>query len=104
MVSKPEAMKYNLIIDGEIADKIERLHILEDDICSVIARAEETGRRVRSPETGHYKAYNEIGAITLWVEYSVPDNASADREIHNVYSHRMQIKLEAVFNGRKIDG
>ncbi len=103
MVSKPEAMKYNLIIDGEIADKIERLHILEDDICSVIARAEETGRRVRSPETGHYKAYNEIGAITLWVEYSVPDNASADREIHNVYSHRMQIKLEGVFNGKKID-
>ncbi len=103
MVSKPEAMKYNLIMNAEIADKVERLHILKDDICNVIARAEETGRRVRSPETGNYKAYNEIGAITLWVEYSVPDNASADREIHNVYSHRMQIKLEGVFNGKKID-
>ncbi len=103
MISKPEAMKYNLVMNSEIANKVEHLHVLKDDICNVITRAEETGRMVRSPETGHYKAYNEIGAITLWVEFSKPDDSSDVREIHNVYSHRMQIKLEAVFNGKKID-
>ena len=55
-----------------------------------------------SPDTKHYKAYYEIGAITVWVEYT-NGKAPEDRIIHNVYSHRMQIQLEAVFNGRKID-
>ncbi len=103
MENKPEKKAYTLIISDEnIAAKINRLKILEDDICSVIAHAESTGRRTHNPQTGHYKAYNEIGAITVWVEYSNGNNDN-ERIIHNVYSHRMQIQLEAVFNGRKID-
>lgn len=100
MSDKPARSEYVLIMSDEIAAKVEKQHILEEDICSVIERSERTGRRTRNPENGHYKAYNEIGAITLWVEYSMSD---AGAEIHNVYTHRMQIKLEAVFNGRKIE-
>lgn len=102
MTSRPEKLKYELTMNDGVAAKAEKLHILADDICNVIERAEVTGRRTRNPDNGHYKAYNEIGAITLWVEYS--DLGGISREIHNLYSHRMQIKLEAVFNGKKIDG
>ena len=108
MNAKPDELKYKLTMNEEVAAKVEKLHILADDIVNVIEHAERTGRRTRNTENGHYRAYNEIGAITLWVEYSVPggndSGGDAVREIHNVYSHRMQIKLEAVFNGRKIDG
>ncbi|MGN0702887.1 MAG: pyridine nucleotide-disulfide oxidoreductase/dicluster-binding protein [Lentihominibacter sp.] len=101
MTNKPEISKYQLVMKDDILAKAERLRILEDDICNVIDHAETTGRRTRSPETGHYRAYREIGAITLWVEYGAGEGNI--REIHNIYTHRMQIKLEAVFNGRKTD-
>ena len=105
METKPAQPKYNLIMSDDVATKVEAQRILADDIISVIDRAETTGRRTRNPENGHYKAYNEIGAITLWVEYGDLGNpADKDREIYNIYSHRMQIKLEAVFNGKKVDG
>ncbi|MDD7034964.1 MAG: heterodisulfide reductase-related iron-sulfur binding cluster [Firmicutes bacterium] len=94
-------MKYRLIMEDEAADKARRQKILDEDICEVIEYAEKTGRRTRSAETGRYKAYREIGAITLWVEYT--EGSPEERHIYNVYSHRMQIKLEAVFNGKKID-
>lgn len=128
MDMKPEKQKYTLVMTPDTLAKADRQRILEDDICNVIDHAEEIGRRTLNPETGHYKAYREIGAITLWVEYSdgipegaeglvnidgspcgapdSPDTAAAEgtiRTIHNVYTHRMQIQLEAVFNGRKVD-
>lgn len=92
--------KCNLIISDEIREKINKQKILAEDICEVISHSEATGRRTFDPETCHYKAYKEIGYITCWVEYSPADS---DYEIHNVYTHRMKIELEAVFNGRKID-
>lgn len=101
MADKPEPTAYELVMSREIESKVNSLRIIEEDICDVIRRAERTGRRTRSPETGHYKAYSEIGAITLWVEYGMGDDNV--REIFNVYTHRMKIKLEAVFNGRKTD-
>ncbi len=111
MTNKPETLKYRLIMDDDTAAKADRLRILEEDICNVIDYAETTGRRTRIPDSGRFRAYNEIGAITLWVEYEEiseqEDVQGSDkrpmRQIHNIYSHRMQIKLEAVFNGRKTD-
>ncbi len=96
---------YNLIISDEIREKINKQKVLEEDICEVISNAEATGRRTFSPETGHYKAYKEIGYITCWVEYSPADRDTGKEayEIHNVYTHRMRIELEAIFNGRKVD-
>lgn len=98
---KPDEHKYKLVMSDEIAAKVESQRILTDDICKVIERSESSGRRTRNPKNGHFKAYDEIGAITLWVEYGVYDGN--EREVYNVYSHRMQIKMEAVFNGKKID-
>ncbi len=129
MEAKPEKQKYTLVMIPDTLSKADRQRILADDICDVIEHAEEIGRRTFDPETGHYKAYREIGAITLWVEYSAdmsgedpaqlvnidstpcgsegsPDTIAPEdtiRVIHNVYTHRMQIQLEAVFNGRKVD-
>lgn len=102
MNSKPAKQPYNLIMNNDVASKVNKLKILEEDICNVIRHAETTGRRTVNPENNHYKAYYEIGAVTVWVEYTNGINTD-DRIIHNVYSHRMQIQLEAVFNGRKID-
>lgn len=71
-----------------------------EEICEVIQYAEATDLRTLNPDNNHYKAYKEIGHITCWVEYGVDEH---QYEIFNVYTHRMKIELEAVFNGRKID-
>lgn len=97
---KPYESQYNLIMQDEVREKGNKHKILEEDICAVIANAEETGRRTLDPRTGHYKAYKEIGHITCWVEYRPLDEGF---EIHNLYTHRMKIELEAVWNGRKTD-
>ncbi len=97
---KPYESQYNLIMSEEVRKKVNKQKILEEDICVVISNAEATGRRTLVTETGHYKAYKEIGYITCWVEYTPVDDGY---EIHNVYTHRMKIELEAVWNGRKTD-
>lgn len=103
MMEKPTELQYLLQYDESAAEKAEKQRILDEDIDHVIAKAEETGRRTRNPESGHYRAYREIGHITFWVEYSCPEGAESRlRQIHNLYTHRMHIELEAVFNGRKI--
>ncbi|MDO4544797.1 MAG: heterodisulfide reductase-related iron-sulfur binding cluster [Bacillota bacterium] len=102
MKNKPEESPYRLILSDDIRQKADKLKLLDEDICDVIRHSEETGRRTFDPETGHYKAYKEIGHITCWVEYGSMDN-SAEYEIFNVYTHRMRIELEAVFNGKKVD-
>ena len=54
-----------------------------------------------------YSAYKEMGHITCWVEYRRlnPDDQKEEPpiEVLNVYTHRMKIKLEGVWNGIKID-
>lgn len=100
MTMKPEKIKYKLIMSDEIKAQVNKLRVLEDEICEVIEHSETTKRRTFNPENGHYKAYKEIGHITYWVEYGVKDD---EYEIFNVYTHRMRIELEAVFNGRKVD-
>lgn len=97
---EPYESQYNLIMNEEVREKVNKQRILEEDICAVIANAEATGRRTLDTETGHYKAYKEIGYITCWVEYSPLDDGY---EIHNLYTHRMKIELEAVWNGRKTE-
>ena len=92
--------QYNLVMGEAVREKAKKQKLLEEDICAVISNAEETGRRTLEPQTGHYKAYKEIGHITCWVEYSPLEEGY---EIYNLYTHRMKIELEAVWNGRKTD-
>lgn len=97
---KPYETPYTLIMEDAVWEKVNKQKILEEDLCAVIANAESTGRRTLDPQTGHYKAYKEIGYITCWVEYSPREEGY---EVYNVYTHRMKIELEAVWNGRKTD-
>ena len=99
MTDKP-TLKYSLIIGSEMKSKMNSLKILEEDICHVIEMGELHGRKTFDPAKETYKCYREIGRITCWVEYKPVGNAY---EIINVYTHRMKIELEVVFNGRKTD-
>lgn len=99
MENKPE-LTYTLSISDEVRDKMNRLRILEEDICYTLEAGEKYGRRTYVPDADSYKCYREIGYITCWVEYRPAGEAY---EILNLYTHRMKIELEAVFNGRKIE-
>ena len=99
MNEKPE-MTYELMINPDVKAKMNALRILEEDVCYVLEMGELQGRRTFFPQTDSYKCYREIGRITCWVEYKPQDGKY---EICNVYTHRMKIELEVVFNGRKTD-
>lgn len=99
MNEKP-VFKYDLIIGPEMKAKMNSLKLLEEDICHVLEMGELHGRRAYDPDTGTYKCYREIGSITCWLEYKPSDKGY---EVVNVYTHRMKIELEVVFNGRKTD-
>ncbi|MEG2323788.1 MAG: heterodisulfide reductase-related iron-sulfur binding cluster [Anaerovoracaceae bacterium] len=93
-------LKYKLIISPEIQGKMNKLKILEEDICKVLEIGEDAGRRTLNSETNTYKCYRELGYITCWVEYRLID---CKYQIVNLYTHRMKIELEAMWNGKKTD-
>ncbi len=96
----PYENPFPLLMNKEVRDKVNKLKILEEDICTVILNAQATGRKTVDRQTGHFIAYKEIGHITCWVEFSPMEDGY---EIHNAYTHRMKIELEAVWNGKKTD-
>lgn len=99
MEEKP-SLKYRLIISPEIRNKMNKLKVLEEDICNVLEIGEEAGRRTFDPKRNTYKCYRELGYITCWVEYRAKEE---EYEVINLYTHRMKIELEGVWNGRKTD-
>ncbi len=100
MENPSELSKFQLKIGPEIQDKMDRMKILEEDLYTVIEYAENSGRRALDPEKKTYSCYRESGHITYWVEYRKEGEIY---EIVNVYTHRMKIKLEGVWNGRKTE-
>ncbi len=100
METKPETLKRRLIISQEIQDKMDRLKLIEEDIVKVIELSEASGRQTFDPQKKSYTCYQELGNITCWVEYRLKEQ---QYELLNVYTHRMKIKLEGVWNGRKTD-
>jgi hypothetical protein len=100
METKPEEIGLKLEIPAAVQEKMERLRLIEEDLCSVIQFGEETKRRTFDQSKDTYKCYREIGHITCWVEYRRVGDVYV---IVNVYTHRMKIELEAVWNGRKTD-
>ncbi|MDR1411170.1 MAG: NAD(P)-binding protein [Spirochaetaceae bacterium] len=75
-----------LILDGELEQKIERTHILRSDIAGVIERAEAGEGKFRDPGTGHFIASRRPAHVTFWVEYG-PEGGGF--RVYNAYSHRM---------------
>jgi hypothetical protein len=113
-----------MLIPAELAKKLNRERILEEDVAEVLNFCERTGRRVFHPDRKTFSGYKEIGYTTYWVEYRVPQIPGRDTgapeseksghagqrahsddesyELVNAYAHRMKIELEAVWNGRKV--
>jgi len=89
-------------ISSDLAQKLNRQKILEEDIIDVIDFCQNSGRRVYHPESRIYSGYREEGFMTYWVEYK-ETTEEGTIELINAYSHRMKIELEAVWNGLKTD-
>ncbi|MDD3167851.1 MAG: FAD-dependent oxidoreductase [Eubacteriales bacterium] len=98
MESRPKQSRYKLKFGAEILEKMNRNKILEEDVRDVIEFCEATKRRTYDPEKNAYSGYRESGNITYWAEYRLQGE---EYEILNAYTHRMKIKLEGVWNGRK---
>ncbi|MGI6721328.1 MAG: pyridine nucleotide-disulfide oxidoreductase/dicluster-binding protein [Anaerovoracaceae bacterium] len=105
MTEKPKENRYKLKIDPEVQQKMDSLRLLESDICETLEAGEEHGRRTIDPESGNYKCYRELGNITCWVEYAVTEDDDGGKiyDIRNLYTHRMSIKLEEVWNGKRTE-
>ena len=78
----------NLIMTPDVSNLLDERRILIEDVQKVIYHAEQTGRRLRHPQNGHYKASFKPYKATFWVEYS---RTAEGFEIHNAYMHRMEI-------------
>jgi len=91
-----------LEISGDLKEKISSQHLLEEDICEVVAFCERTGRTVYDPEKNSFSGYRKVGRMTHWVEYKRTGDPGTFILI-NAYCHRMEIELEAVWNGHKIN-
>ncbi|NLW78000.1 MAG: NAD(P)-binding protein [Ruminococcaceae bacterium] len=77
-----------VIISDALREKLNRQHILEDDVVNTLQKAEASGRRMLEKATGHHVAYHREGYVTFWFEYTL----EAGRVVlQNAYSHRMQI-------------
>jgi Fe-S oxidoreductase len=123
MSDKPEAFDFKMIMVPEIREKMNRLKLLESDLGNVLAFSLQTKRRTYNAERDVYRCYRELGHITCWLEYrphiAETESASAvkthtekgklgiqneqEYEIVNIFTHRMKIEIEAVWNGRKTD-
>jgi hypothetical protein len=92
----PEKQKHEhiqLILPDEVQKQVDDRLILIEDMQKVIAYAEESGKRMKHAQSGHYLAYFKPNCVTYWVEYSPQGEAYL---VHNAYSHRMEIGKGAV--------
>lgn len=90
---------FEIIYDDNIKQKIKKLHLVEEDIKEVIYRSNNLSRRIYNADTEEYTCYSKLNYITCWVTYIIKDSKYY---ITNVYIHRMNIKLEEVWNGKKV--
>ncbi len=80
-----------LVIPAEVQEMLEKRLILVEDIQQVLEMAERTGARLVNKQTGHSLAYQKLGSVTYWIEYTLQDGAYL---IHKAYSHRMELAEE----------
>ena len=87
---KREPMK--LWISEELKRKLSRDMILESDMEEVIRWCEETGRKLRDPETGHLVGHKKIQNMTFWAEYLPREDGY---QLFGGYAHRMCLEEDA---------
>ena len=78
-----------LHIPEEVERLIEDRRILREDLQKTIHHAETTGEKFINPSTGRSLAFLRPDRVTYWVEYS---RVGEDYQVHNAYSHRMEMK------------
>ena len=88
-LSEGGAWRDVLILAPEIEDLLEQRFIRPEEVHSVIAHGESTGRRFIEPSTGRLLAPHTIGAVTYWVEY---ERANDRFVVRSAYAHRMETK------------
>jgi Fe-S oxidoreductase len=88
LVTRAPGGEIRLFVSPEVAARMQRRMILEEDVREVIAHAEATGDRVEDT-AGHSIACLRPANVTFWVEYST---AAGGYAVHNAYSHRMQVR------------
>ncbi|MDR2355496.1 MAG: NAD(P)-binding protein [Clostridiales Family XIII bacterium] len=91
-----------IFIGEALLAQMDADRILEEEVRAVVAFCERTGRRVRNADSGAYSGYKKIGHMSYWVEYRLREEG-AGPELLRAYAHRMEIALEAVWNGVKQD-
>ena len=89
-------------MDETVRQKISSEHLLEEEVAQVIACCERTKRSFYDAEKDSCCGCRKLGHLTCWVEYR-PLAASGSYEVLNVYTHRMEIQLEVVWNGKRVD-
>jgi hypothetical protein len=77
-----------ILVDEDLAQKLEARRILLTDIKAVILSAEEHGVQFENREKGRLLTSHRPKQVTFWVEYSKTD---AGYIVHDAYCHRMLV-------------
>ena len=100
----PSEQQLRLIIDKELAQRMNADLILEQDIRELIVHCESTGRKLEEAGTGRFTGHLKRGYVTYWAEYEPLDDLSGaggasdtacvrgTYYIHCAYSHRMVLE------------
>jgi hypothetical protein len=78
-----------LIIDPELARRLDEELILEDDLREVVGHCETSGRKLIDSQDGHCVGHLLKGPVTYWVEYEACEDGW---RILNAYSHRLVVQ------------
>jgi hypothetical protein len=87
-----DAKAIKLEKSAEIVTLLEERYITDDDIRSVIANAEKTGRKLYKQDSDHFLSKLRIGQTYFYVEYSTAGESVY--KIHTAWAHRFVILRE----------
>ena len=100
--SLTDAAGITLEMTDDVRQKLSSEYILESEVADVVGFCERTGRTLHDTKYDTFIGYRKIGNLTYWVEYR-PTGTPGTYELLNAYTHRMEIELEMIWNGEKID-
>ncbi len=83
-----------LELSPELLIKLERKHILHQDVASAVLAVEKHKKRFLERESGHYVGAWRSGQVTFWVRYS--KDAQNNYQLHDAWCHRMFVPNAAM--------
>lgn len=78
-----------IMLDSGLAEVLEERLILLDDLKQVLRYVQASGQVLEDQDSGWLYASCRIGHVTFWVAYTELEEGY---QIHNAYSHRMEIE------------